>query len=377
MSPTIPNSLSVLRCPLTGSPLELLSPARLDQINAFIQQGLWGHADATIPPAQLANGLGTLDGEIVYRIDDDIICLLPQMAIRPRSAQTDNVGLRPELKVVQAFYNEFGWVKSDAGLFNDTTAFTETRHCARRYQVRCNDRILAHLGRGTYLLDVASGAIPHAEYREHSRQYRTRICVDFSIRALREARAQIGDHGLFILGDITRLPLATDAIDAVMSLHTIYHLPPEEQVKACDELMRVARPGAPVLVVYVWRYSPFMRLADGLRRFPRFVRRVLRSLRGDPAATPAAPSDAAAPPPALFFHPCDHDWFAAHIAARHPVSLWVWSAVTSEFQSRFFTDDRRGRLLSAFVGKLEDAFPHWCGRMGQYPIWKFSKAAPR
>lgn len=377
MSPTIKGSLHVLRCPLTGSPLELLAPARLDQLNSLIQQGFWGHTDASIPPAQLANGLSTPDGEIVYRIDDDVVCLLPQMAIRPHSAQSAAVGLRPELKVVQAFYNEFGWVKSDAGLFNDTTAFTETRHCARRYQVRCNDRILAHLDQGTHILDVASGAMPHPEYREHSRHYRTRICVDFSIRALREARAQIGDHGLFILGDITRLPLATDAMDAVISLHTIYHLPPEEQIKACDELLRVVRPAAPVLVVYVWRHAPFMRFADGLRRFPRFVRRVLRSSRSHPAPAPTGLEGVAAPPPALFFHPCDHDWFVAHIAARHPVSLGVWSAVTSEFQSRFFTDDRRGRLLSAFVEKLEDAFPRWCGRMGQYPIWKFSKAAPR
>ena len=146
---------------------------------------------------------------------------------------------------MQAFYDEFGWVKNPAGYFNDTVAFTETRSCARRYQLRCNERILTLLGRGKFLLDVASGAIPHAEYREHSRHYRTRICVDFSIRALHEARAQISDHGLFILGDITRLPLASDAIDAIISLHTVYHLPSDKQILACDELMRVARPSLP------------------------------------------------------------------------------------------------------------------------------------
>ena len=376
LSPTIPNSLHILRCPLTGSPLELLSADRIDHINQDIRLGLWSHADPNIPPAPVTSGLCTHEGDIVYRIDDDIVCLLPQMAIRSRSAPVATPDLRLELKIVQAFYNEFGWVKNSKGLFNDTTAFTETRLCARRYQLRCNERILALLDHGEFLLDVASGAIPHPEYREQSRHYRTRICVDFSIRALREARAQIGDHGLFILGNITRLPLAPDTIDAVISLHTVYHLPSEEQIKACDELLRVARPLAPVLVVYVWSTSPLMNLIEFIRRLPRHTRRVLRRFRRHPSAPPAAPEASSSTRPALFFHPCDHTWFAAQIANRHSVALRVWSAVTSEFQSRFFTDNRCGRLLSYLVMAIEDAFPRWCGRMGQYPIWRFSKPAP-
>jgi len=355
--------------------VHLLATDRVDQINCEIRLRRWGHADPAIPPEPIVGGLTTPAGDIVYRIDNDIICLLPQLAIRLRYAQIDTPSLRPESKIVQAFYDEFGWVRNSGGLFHDTAAFTETRHCARRYQLHCNRRILALLEQGDFLLDAASGAIPHPEYREHSRHYRTRICVDFSIRALREARTQIGDHGLFILGDITRLPLASDAIDAVISLHTVYHLPPEQQIKACDELMRVARPLAPVLVVYVWSASPLMNLIEWIRRLPRCARRVLHRLRGHPSGPPAAPDTSSSARPALFFHPCDHPWFSTHIATRHSVALGVWSAVTSEFQSRFFTDTFRGRLLSSLVTAFEDAFSCWCGRIGQYPIWKFSKPA--
>lgn len=369
MSPTITDNLSILRCPLTGQSLELLSSAGLEQINHNLRLNLWGHAGCDRPIAPLVHGLCTPAGDVVYRIDDDIICLLPDMAIRSRTGQTAAPGLRPECKTVQAFYDEFGWMKNPAGHFNDTVAFTETRPCARRYQKHCNDRIIALLGRGNFLLDVASGAIPHSEYLEHSRHYRTRICVDFSIRALQEARGRIGSHGLFILGDITHLPLAPDAIDAVISLHTIYHLPPEEQIKACDELMRVACPHAPVLVVYVWSTSPLMRLIDGLRRS-------YRRLNGHAAVSSAVPE--AAPPvlPALYFHPQDHAWFAAHIGSRNQVALRVWSAVTREFQTRFFTDNFGGRLITIFVMLFEDAFPNSCGRLGHYPIWKFSKTIP-
>ena len=119
-----------------------------------------------------------------------------------------------------------------------------------------------------------------------------------------------------------------------------------------------------------------MNFIETLRRLPRQTRRLLRRLRGRPSAAPAEVD--AIPPerPALFFHPRDHAWFAAHIATRHAVALRVWSAVTSEFQSRFFTDDFRGRLLASLVMKLEGSFPRWCGRVGQYPIWKFSKPSP-
>jgi len=377
MSPTIPNSLHVLRCPLTGKSLELLSPEQIARINRDIHLGLRRHVDSTTPPAPLIEGLGTPEADIVYRIDDDIVCLLPQMAIQRLAAAVAASALRPESKIVQSFYNEFGWVKNSAGLFNDTTAFTETRHCARRYQLRCNARILALLGRGEFLLDVASGAIPHPEYRDHSRHYRTRICVDFSIRALREARAQIGDHGLFVLGNITRLPLAPDAIDAVISLHTLYHLPPDEQPAACAELLRVARPLAPVLVVYVWSTSPLMNGIERVRRLPRLVRRVLGRRHPRPPVSPSTTTSAPSERPALFFHPCDQTWFSANISSRHPVSLLVWSAVTAEFQTRFFTDNLSGRLLSSLIMQFENSFPRWCGRVGQYPIWKFSKPAPR
>ena len=111
-----------------------------------------------------------------------------------------------------------------------------------------------------------------------------------------------------------------------------------------------------------------MRLIEGLRLG-------LRRLKRHPSGTPATSETAPSARPLLFFHPRDHAWFSTHIASRHRVALRVWSAVTSEFQTRFFTDNFRGRFLSSLVILLEDTFPRWCGRLDQYPIWKFSKPA--
>ncbi len=373
ISPTLLRSIPLLRCPISGQSLALLSATRIAEINDLVSQRRWGHVDSALLPAPLMHALGTPGGAVVYRIDDNIVSLLPQLALRSRSDARPAPELCAEMKVVQKFYDEFGWVKSDAGRYNDSIAFSAPRPCARRYQIHCNDRILAHLGHGDYLLDVASGAIPHPEYRDHSRNYRTRICVDFSIRALREAHARIGDHGLFILGDITRLPLASDSIDAVLSLHTLYHLPPDSQLRACDELIRVARPHSPVVVVYVWSTSPFMRGIEAVRRLPRSCRRLLHQVTGHSSVPPSPSARTDPTAPALYFRPCNYQWFATHIATRHPVSLRVWSAVTSEFQTRFFSDRILGRLLAALIAQLEDALPGWLGRIGQYPLWIFTK----
>lgn len=271
--------------------------------------------------------------------------------------------------MVQSFYDEYGWVKAGDGLFNDTAQFTGTRSFARDYQRYCNERIGRELRGGKYLLDVVSGAIPHAEYLNFSRHYQVRICVDFSVRALREARAKLGEAGLYLLGDITNLPLASGVIDDVISLHTIYHVPRTEQTAAMDEVVRVTKPGGRAVVVYVWANSAAMNFAFGLRRELGRIRHALRTKGG--SVTSGKPADSTVPP--LYFSPQNHDWFARDIAARHPARLKVWSAESMMFQTRFFGDRGFGRLTLTIVKWLENRFPRLAGRYGQYPMFVIEK----
>jgi SAM-dependent methyltransferase len=241
---------------------------------------------------------------------------------------------------------------------------SDPRSAVRDYQRRCNERIVGQLSRGRFLLDVASGPIPHPEYLDHSRNYDVRVCVDFSIRALREARRQLGDRGLYLLGDITRLPLAADVIDAVISLHTIYHLPANEQAAAIDELERVVRPGGRVVVVYTWRSSLLMQVIFRARSMAGKIRHLFRR----PVPPGAAPSMAA-----LFFCPQDHGWFVREVASRRRVRLRVWSAVSAAFHDRFVPENRAGRAVLWAVARLEDWCPRFCGRFGQYPLFVLDK----
>jgi uncharacterized protein YbaR (Trm112 family) len=239
-SETIVRCVEILRSPITGDPLSVLAPEELAETNRRLEARTVLHRDGTPARSPLTFALGTPQRSEIYRVEDSIVWLLADLALVAASAiQTATIAA--DKKVVQSFYDDYGWMKANAEFFNDTAQNTDTRPWAQAYQRYCNARISHELSGGKYLVDVASGAIPHAEYLEFSRHYDIRICVDFSIRALREARAKLGDAGLYLLGDITCLPLASGAVDSVISLHTVYHVPRAEQTAAVTELVRVTK----------------------------------------------------------------------------------------------------------------------------------------
>ncbi|HTZ22279.1 MAG TPA: class I SAM-dependent methyltransferase [Opitutaceae bacterium] len=361
--------LDVLRCPVSGEPLTLLSESALRDLNAQLQAETWRHRDGSPARYAVTAALGATHGQYVYRVEEDIAWLLPGLALVPQAGVT-RTPLEAEKKLVQSFYDEFGWTRSESGLFKDTEAFTDGRRVAQDYRQYCNRRIARLLPGGRFLLDVASGAIPHPEYLDFSRDYAVRICVDFSIRALREARLKLGGRGLYLLGDITRLPLASDSIDTVISLHTIYHVPQTQQTSAVDEITRVTKPGGRVVVVYTWGSSVAMAAAFRLRGMLGWVRRCLRFSR-TPAPGVGAPSPDT--PPSLYFQPQNYDWFARDIAARHKARLRVWGALSTSFQVRFLSEGTRGRWLLAAVKYGENCFPWLAGRFGQYPMFVIDK----
>lgn len=73
--------LDILCCPVTKTPVKLLSHAQLDALNREISQ----HAAKTTAGAEVRSTLGagliTTDGKLIYRIDDDIPVMLADEAI--------------------------------------------------------------------------------------------------------------------------------------------------------------------------------------------------------------------------------------------------------------------------------------------------------
>src|SRR5512146_1296435 len=159
---------------------------------------------------------------------------------------------------VRQFYDRVGWQKAAGGVYQNAR-YEDLRPVASEYIHRCHLRVNRHLLQGgRFLLDAGSGPIQYPEYLTYSHTYQKRVCLDISIVALREARKRIGERGLYVVADVANLPFKAAVFDGIVSLHTLHHLPLEDQVKAYDDLYRVLAPDRSMVVVNGWTESPLM-----------------------------------------------------------------------------------------------------------------------
>jgi ubiquinone/menaquinone biosynthesis C-methylase UbiE len=346
-------------CPLTKAALSPSQPDDAQRANAA-----WIQLSSKYGLGELVAVLLSADGSVAYPVWRDIFGLLAEFAMHSASTvlQGGSRGQRNEKTSVATFYDEFGWVQQSDGRFNDALAFEDLREVTAAYRARCHRRVNRHLEGGKYLLDVASGPVQIPEYVSFSERYEKRICVDMSLRGLRQAKQRLGDHAICVAGDITRLPFRDGVIDSVVSLHTIYHVPADEQGRAIDELYRVVKPGGRVVVVSSWGN------ASWLQRSWVWLDNVLPRQNPLPRQRPALPTDLD-----LYFSPQTLDWYRKNVARKYPSRLRVWRSVESQFMERFV----RSKLSAAFVlfplYVFEELLPAIAGRIGVCPMFVIDK----
>ena len=132
---------------------------------------------------------------------------------------------------VKDYYDRIGWTKQK-GKYVDALSFTTDK--GTKYQKACNDRLREMIGSPELLLDVACGASPF------NSKAKKQLCIDFSITAIEEAKKN-KPEGLFVLGDITALPLKDNSVTDTISMHTIYHVDKDKQAAAIEEIKRVTK----------------------------------------------------------------------------------------------------------------------------------------
>jgi ubiquinone/menaquinone biosynthesis C-methylase UbiE len=286
---------------------------------------------------------------------------------------------------VRQFYDQVGWQMADGGVYQNAR-YEDLRPVSRAYIHNCHLRVRRFLKpAGRFLLDAGSGPVQYAEYLTYSAGYQRRVCVDISIVALQEARQRIGAHGLFVVADVANLPFQHEPFDGVVSLHTLHHLPLEEQAKAYAELYRVLRAGSTAVVVNGWTVSPLMRGTDWLvramERLGALVGR-LRSGRAGRQAThspevgssepqaKAARKDAprAKQPAGTFINKLDAAWLRANIGGKMQYELYPWRSVSVRFLRVVMHDITGGRLWLRLLFWLEERFPRFFAEKGQYPM---------
>lgn len=105
------------------------------------------------------------------------------------------------------------------------------------------DELLARLQSDPRVLDAGcgDGARTLANLPDGS------IGLDISRRGLELAADTVPEASL-LQGDMTALPLASTAVDAVTAYHSVFHVPRDQQPGVYEEFARVTRPGGWLLM---------------------------------------------------------------------------------------------------------------------------------
>ncbi|MEW6055158.1 MAG: class I SAM-dependent methyltransferase [Bdellovibrionota bacterium] len=253
---------------------------------------------------------------------------------------------------VRNFYDEKGWKTDSQGISTDAELWEDLRTCAADYVSHCRRKLLDHLPTsGERILDAASGPIQYPEYLEYSKGFKKRVCVDISQNALDQAKKKLGELGEYHCASILELPFPDDHFDAVLSLHTIYHIDKGQQEAAVRQLIRISKPNTKIIIIYA-NPDRFLALAK---------RWLMRSSETKPEAG------------TIYYHAHPLQWWK-RFSDQTSVELLPWRTLTAQDSRRLIPSNPIfGKLAFRAIQKLEELFPRLATRYGAYPMVVLTK----
>ena len=272
------------------------------------------------------------------------------------------------IQEVKDFYDSIGWQMTEEGVYQNAH-YEDLRPVSRNYIHKCHLRINRHLTHtGKYLLDAGSGPIQYPEYLTYSQGYSYRVCLDLSHVALVDARKRIGDHGLFVVADVSNLPFGEEVFDGIVSLHTFHHLPKEGRKNAYKETFRVLKKGVSAVVVNGWNYSPLMIRAIGLIKLgERLFHREIK-LNSETTDESIKERPAQEKPAGTFVEKFDAVTFKKEILPQYNARIYVWRSVSVRFLRAVIHKGWGGKVKLGILYFFEELFPRAFGEKGQYPL---------
>jgi ubiquinone/menaquinone biosynthesis C-methylase UbiE/uncharacterized protein YbaR (Trm112 family) len=357
--------ISILKCPFTSQDLHLLEQKQIEELNTKIAADKIWRADGEPIRVSLQQALTTTNGKYIFPIINEVIILLKDFALVDSRESIVKENLSADKQLVKDFYDSKGWFSNEEGNYEDAVIYEDLRNVSKEYLKKCHDRVSRYLNpSGKYMLDAASGALQYEDYLQYSDKYQYRVCVDFSLQALREAKRKLGPKGLCILCDITNLPFKNNVMDGFVSLNTIYHIPKDEQVTAIKELFRVLAPEGKGVVVYDWfKHSPWMNFWLLPFRGFVYIKNRFLDLVGKTFATKGAERR-------LYFYAHNPQYFKENLP---PYKLRVWRTVSVPFMRYYIHSWLFGKKILNWLYSQEEKYPEKYGLKGEYPLLVFEK----
>jgi SAM-dependent methyltransferase len=245
---------------------------------------------------------------------------------------------------VRKFYDEYGWSKG-----GEDDLFRRFRPAYRRYHEQTVARTLACFSECTgALLIVGGGDLPRSHVMLAER-FEAVTCIDISKVALAITQQKI-PAAKTVLGSICTAPFAADTYDAVFAAHVIYHIDAEQQETAVRELIRIAKCGGRVVILYNNPRSPIRFLAGAVHR--------LRKLLAPEHAVGEA---------GLYFSPYPLEWWN-RFKESCEVSMLPWDIIGSYAERNLIPSDRVASIFYRTAAWVERMLPRAAVHLWQYPI---------
>lgn len=255
-------------------------------------------------------------------------------------------------EIVSRFYNEVGWV-TEGGLTEDARRWEDLREHAQEYVSKCRLRVLRHIpDQGENILDMGSGPIQFKEYLGYSKNFKKRYCIDLSSKALEEAKKKIGDHGVFFCGSFFDISLEEDFFDCSISLHTIYHIDKDKQEEAVRKLIRVTKPGKPVIIVYGNPNTLVRYCVWPVRCLKKMVKLLNRTRRNRLE---------------LYYYVHPLKWWS-RFSDMADVRIVPWRSFYSAHQRWLIPNNELGKKIFDILYTMEERLPGFFVRHFQYPM---------
>jgi SAM-dependent methyltransferase len=344
------NHLHILQCPVTGEDLHLADETVLKRVN-----------DLSSEDQSFQQGLVNAGATIFYPVINEILLLLPHYRVSFHGEkQQEQVSF--DRQRIFNYFKEIGYYEFEGQqIYEDADQFVDFRPFLKDY----TSMGFANTGKylpasGNYFADIACGPVAFKEFVQLAANYKCRICVDLSLNSLQQARKNLQQSNqpyLLICADMLHLPLKENIADAVICQHALFHVPKDDQLPALKQLVRVAKPDAPVAIVYDWfYYSWFMNIALG----PVQLYRIARHIAGKWYARMFKKNK-------LYFYAHAPRWFRKNNPGRS-IQFFTWRSINIYFSRMYLHNNAVGRRILKWVMHLEKKYPEKMGKLGEYGI---------